>query len=76
MKPVEAFGVVVRTIGLLILLSALWSLLLGVLAVVSGGGPGIVFVGAGVLLMFASLGILSEADRIASWTYPSGNKHS
>ena len=66
MKPVEAFGVAVRTIGLLILLSALWSLLLGVLSIVgqSGAGPGIILVGAGVLLMFVGLGILSEPDKL------------
>jgi hypothetical protein len=75
MKPVEAFGVVVRTIGLLILLSALWSLLLGVLTVVGqGGGAGLVLVGGGILLMFVGVGILSEADRIASWTYPEGKR--
>lgn len=72
MRPAEAFGVAVRTIGLLILLSATWAILLGALAV-AGGGPGqvtgLLFFGIPALAVGFFL-LRGGADVVVDFAYP------
>ncbi len=70
MKSAEAFGVAVRTVGLLVLLSAAWTTFLGALGVI-GGGPtgGMLFFGIPALLVGLFL-LRGGADVIVKFAYP------
>jgi hypothetical protein len=71
MRPAELFGVVVRTIGLLVLLSAAWALVLATLAV-AGGGPGAnAMLLAGVPMFVVGWWMLrGGADALVRFAYP------
>lgn len=71
MRPSELFGVVVRTIGLLAVLSAAWAMLLATLAVV-GGGPGAnAMLLAGIpMLLVGSWLLRGGADSLVRFAYP------
>ena len=71
MRPSELFGVVVRTIGLLAVLSAAWAMLLATLAVV-GGGPGAnAMLLAGIPMLLVGLWLLrGGADSLVRFAYP------
>jgi hypothetical protein len=73
MRPAEMFGVVVRTIGLLVVLSAAWATCLGTLGVV-GGGPGqvvaLLFFGIPALVVGLVL-LRGGADFVVRFAYPS-----
>ena len=71
MKPAELFGVVVRTIGLLLVLSSAWMVLLGLLGVVLGG-PGqmagmLVF---GIPVLLIGIWLLRGARPLVEFAYP------
>ncbi len=70
MKPAEMFGVVVRTIGLLMTLGALSSFFVATMNLVLGG-PG--FLGGflyGIPGMFLGLYFLSGAELLVNAVYP------
>lgn len=72
MKPSELFGVVVRTIGLLVLLSAVWATFLGSLGVALGGPGqtvGMLFFGIPALLIGLWL-MRSGAHALVRFAYP------
>jgi hypothetical protein len=71
MKPAELFGVLVRFLGLLIVLGALWTLFWAFVNLV-GRGPAdvIAMLLCGIPLLFVGLWFLGWADTLASWTYP------
>lgn len=62
MRPFEAFGIVVRAIGLIIVVSALVQLILAVTA------PGILFLAIPELLL--GLWLLRGAKAVVSFAYP------
>jgi hypothetical protein len=72
MKPADVFGVAVRTIGLLVILAAVWAIFLGTLAIV-GGGPGqvagLLFFGIPALIVGLIL-LRGGADAIVRFAYP------
>ncbi len=70
MKPSELFGVVVRTIGLIIFLTALFQVFIGILNLV-GGGPGNV-VGMllyGIPALLVGLWFLRGAKALISFAF-------
>ncbi len=71
MKPSDVFGIVVRTVGLLITLTALWSIGWALLSL-AGGGPG----NAAGLLIFGipelliGLWLLRGAKPLVRFAFP------
>jgi hypothetical protein len=71
MRPPEMFGVVVRTIGLLLVLSGAWGLLLGTLVVVLGGPNANVVLFSGIPMLLTGLWLLGRgADALVEFAYP------
>ena len=71
MRPAELFGVVVRTIGLLLVLSSFWMLLFGLLGLVLGGPGevvGLLFYGLPVFLL--GIWLLCGAKSLVRIAYP------
>ncbi len=70
MKPQELFGVVIRTIGLLLSLSSLWFFFMALLSVI-GGGPvspiGLIIYG--IPTLFVGVWFLGGAPLIVSLAY-------
>jgi len=70
MKPSEAFGVVIRTIGLLLLMSAVSQILWALVNVIFGGPGNVVFMFLiGIPCFFISLWFLRGAPIIISYAY-------
>jgi hypothetical protein len=72
MKPSELFGVVLRSIGVLLILAAVFQLFAGAVDLLLGGPGGLiavaVFVGLPALLL--GLAIFRRADTIVHMAYP------
>ena len=76
MKPSEAFGVVIRSVGLLLILAALWVLFGAILTLVLGGPGG--FIGSligGMPMLFVGIWLLGGAPSIVSISYPGLDDH-
>ncbi|MBN2128483.1 MAG: hypothetical protein JW741_03270 [Sedimentisphaerales bacterium] len=71
MNAADVFGVIVRTIGLLILLGALWQIALGLLALL-GGGPynTIALLLSGIPALLLGLWFLKGAKFLMAYAYP------
>jgi hypothetical protein len=78
MKPSELFGVVVRSVGLLLVLSAMWTLPWGILGWVAGGpteGGGIVMTIFGLATMLLGIWLLRGASGLAAAVYANEPKN-
>jgi hypothetical protein len=73
MKAREAFGVVIRSVGLLLVLAAIWSLFFAALNVV-GGGPGNTgaMIITGVPTLVVGLWLLRGAPALVRFAFPAG----
>ncbi len=71
MKPSEMFGVIVRTIGLVIVLTALFQVFFAILNLV-GGGPGnvVVMLLYGIPALLVGLWFLRGAKALISFAFP------
>lgn len=76
MKPSDLFGVVVRAMGLILVLTALWKLLGAVVNLV-GGGPGnvLAMVVSGVPALLVGLWLLRGAKALVSFAFPEESRH-
>ena len=73
MKPSELFGVVVRSLGLLIVMCAVWSLIWVIFTCMLGGPAPNNVVGVivnGILSLFVGIWFLSGASGLVSVAYP------
>jgi hypothetical protein len=73
MKPSEAFGVVVRSVGLLILLPAIWSLFwIALTCIVAHTAPNniMALIINGILALFVGIWFLGGAPGLVSLAYP------
>jgi hypothetical protein len=70
MKPSDAFGVVVRSLGLLMVVAASWILFWALLNLV-GGGPGNVLgmVISGIPMLIVGIWFLTGAQSLISFAY-------
>jgi hypothetical protein len=76
MKPSEAFGVVIRSVGLLLIVAALWVLFGAILTLVSGGlGSFIGMLIGGMPMLFVGIWLLGGAPYIVSIAYPDLDDH-
>ena len=75
MRPSDAFGVIIRSIGLLLILSALWVLFWAILNLV-GGGPGNVLgmMISGIPMLFVGIWFLGGAPSLVSFAYRDNHK--
>jgi len=71
MKLSELFGVIVRTIGLIFVLTALWQVFSAILNLV-GGGPGnvVVMLLYGIPALLVGLWFLRGAKALISFAFP------
>jgi len=73
MKPRDCFGVVVRTVGLLLMLFSLFYFYGAVAASVSPalgrGGTPVYYIGIGVVMMFVGLYLLRGAPHLLRFAY-------
>ncbi len=71
MKPAELFGVVVRSVGLVLVLWALWLLFWALLNIIGGGSENVLEMLLNAFLaVFMGVWFLGGAPIIVNWTYP------
>ena len=71
MNASDVFGVIVRTIGLLVLLAALWQIAVALLTLVAGGpGNALALLLSGIPALLLGLWLLSGAKFLIAYAYP------
>jgi len=71
MKPSELFGVFVRTMGLFLILAALWKIFLAILNLVGGGPQNVLgMLLYGVLMLLVGLWFLRGPKALISFAFP------
>jgi hypothetical protein len=70
MKPVELFGVIVRTIGLLVAMGSLSSMCVHLISVVVGGPGSLGGLLLGIPGLFVGIYFLSGAELLVDSVYP------
>lgn len=70
MKPADVFGVIVRTVGLLVTFGAAWKILIVLTDLMGGSWAALMRLGIDVPVLLVGLWLLRGAHTLINFAYP------